>query len=247
MLYGFGDDGTDLGGHQLIGVDAIDIEDMAIIGGTAGDEVLLADIGDNRLKRTSIRLFRFPEPDPMLPGPITEVDVVEYTYPDGPHNAETLLVDEAARRVVIVTKEQQTDAGEPDVRGATLPSFVFDGPIDRDESGPIELRLIGMIDTPRLSAMTTSLFMHPASALGFGGVPTGGDVSMDGALVALRTYEAVWVWQRGDAQSVAEALGADPCEVTSVFEPQGEAIAFLDDTLLTLSEGTNPPIDQLGR
>lgn len=245
-LYGLGIDGTDLGSHPLVGVEAIDIEDIAIVSGESGDDVLLADIGDNGLRRESVRIFRFPEPHPSGPGPITEIDVREFTYPDGAHNAETLLVDEANRTVVIVTKEQQTSDGRPDARGATRPSFVFEGQLDAEGSGPIELRPVGTIDTPLLSATTTSLFMHPASVLGFGGVPTGGDVSIDGTRVAVRTYEAVWVWTRGDDESVAEVFAADPCEVTSAFEPQGEAIAFTDSAVITVGEGQNPPLHRLG-
>jgi hypothetical protein len=34
--------------------------------------------------------------------------------------------------------------------------------------------------------------------------------------------------------------------VTSEFEPQGEAVAFVDDGLLTLAEGVHPPPNRLG-
>ena len=190
------------------------------------------------------------EPDPGSLAPITEFEVLEYVYPDRPHNAETLLIDDANQRLVIVTKEQAPDAdGRPDRLGRTQPSFVFEGPLEdpAEGEGPIELTAVGSIDTPELETRTVSDTPHPATALGFGGVPTGGDVSPDGALVALRTYEAVWVWPREPGQRVAEAFGNEPCQVTSVPEAQGEAVAFVDDGLVTLGEGVNPPLNRLGK
>jgi hypothetical protein len=246
-VFGIGKDGGDMGFHPLADVGAVDVEDIAIAAGATGDDLFVADIGDNGLERRSIRIYRFPEPDPEQPGPITAVEVLEFAYPDGPHNSETVLVDSATNHVVIITKEQQLDGGMPDNFGRTLPSLVFEGAIDGHGAGPVELVHVGTIDMPALEAMNDSAGLSPASFLGFGGVPTGGDVSADGSLVALRTYEAVWLWDRRENQSVAEALLGAPCQVTVASERQGEAVAFLDDGLVTLAEGVNQPINGLAR
>jgi hypothetical protein len=245
-VFGIGEDGGDLGFHPLADVGAVDVEDIAIAAGATGDDLFVADIGDNGLERRSIRIYRFPEPAPGQPGPITGVEVLEFAYPDGPHNSETVLVDAATNHVVIVTKEQELDDGTPDNFGQTLPSLVFEGAVDGHGAGPVELVHVGTIDTPGLEAMNDSADLPPASFLGFGGVPTGGDVSADGSLVALRTYDAVWLWVRQEGQSVAEALMGIPCQVTAVRERQGEAVAFLGDGLVTLGEGANQPINGLG-
>ena len=244
-VFGVGENGVDLGFHPIAEVDAVDVEDIAIAAGATGDDLFFADIGDNGLSRDSIRVYRFPEPDPGVPGPITAVEVLEFAYPDGPHNSETVLVDAATNHVVIVTKEQELDDGTPDRFGRTLPSLVFEGAVNGHGAGPVELVLVGTIDMPGLEAMSDSADLSPASLLGFGGVPTGGDVSADGTLVALRTYDAVWLWARNEGQSVAEALLATPCQVTAASERQGEAVAFLGDGLVTLGEGRNQPINGL--
>lgn len=257
-VFAIGPDGSDLGFHSLP-VDAVDIEDMAIAGtdvnGGGGGVLYLADIGDNGEQRPSISVFRFAEPDPAVPGPIESVERFDFTYPDRPHNAETLLVDERNGRIVVVTKEQAArDDGRPDPLGSTEMSFVFEGILGAPspDGAPTTLTEVGIVDTLRLEELASNSNLHPSTIFGFGGVITGGDVSADGSFVALRTYEAVWVWSRGDEQSVAESVSREvfadePCQVVSISELQGEAIAFVGDELVTLGEGVQQPINRLGR
>ena len=101
-------DGTHLGVFTLQGVDAYDEEDMA-----ADDEFLyLGDIGDNGLIRETIVIYRFPEPLISLDQTPVDVVIEEYdtltlAYPDGPKDAETLLVDPTDSSIYIVTKSEQ--------------------------------------------------------------------------------------------------------------------------------------------
>ncbi len=245
-VFALGADGSDLGFHPVMVDGAIDVEDIAMRSGPDGDEILLGDIGDNEAVRPSIRIYRFAEPDPGVTAAVTDVEVLEFVYPDGPHNAEVLLVDDAGDRIVIVTKEQREVDGVPTGFGPTAPSFVFEGPLDGHEAGPVELIAAGTLDAPLLETRTVSPTQHPSTVLGFGGVPTGGDVTADGSLIALRTYEAIWVWDRPAGRSVAESLTSEPCQVQAAPERQGEAVAFLDGALLTVSEGVNPSLFRLG-
>ncbi len=245
-LFAIGADGADAGFHPLA-VDVVsDVEDIALISGAEHDEILLADIGDNDANRPLIRIHLFAEPDPTVaPSPITDVDVLEFVYPDRPHNAEVLLVDEANRQVVIVTKQQRAIEGVPSDFGATAPSSVFTGPIDGHVDRPIELTPAGTIDTLLLESRTVAVAPHLSTLLGFGGLPTAGDVSPDGSLIALRTYETVWVWPRLAGRTVAESLMSDPCQARISAEPQGEALTFRDGTLVTLSEGVDQDLFEL--
>ncbi len=244
-LFAVGTDGADLGVHTVAVDRATDIEDIAIISGPKGDDLLLADIGDNGANRSSIRIYRFVEPDPNVIAPITDVEVLEFVYPDRPHNAEVLLVDEAAGRIVVVTKEQRPVEGLPTEFGTTAPSLLFEGALDTRGDGPAQLAAAGTLDAPLLETRTVVSSLHPSSLVGFGGVPTGGDVAPDGTLIALRTYETIWVWHRPVGSSVAAALTGDPCQVPAAPERQGEAVGFLDGTLLTVSEGVNPSLFEL--
>jgi hypothetical protein len=77
---------------------------------------------------------------------------------------------------------------------------------------------------------------------------TGGDISPDGALIAIRTYGGVFIWPRADGETVAESLMGTPCEAPAAIEAQGEAIAFdaEGDAYFTVSEGAQPPLYRFG-
>lgn len=239
--------GSDLGAHPLAVDGAVDVEDIAIAEGPGGSSLLLGDIGDNGEERARVRIYRVAEPDPAAPGPVGDVEVLEFTYPDGPHNAETLLVDDVSGSIVIVTKEQEKRNGEPDALGAALPSTVFEGSLASQPDGPVELRPVGQIDVVALQERAERSPPHPAALIGVAGVPTGGDVSPDGTLVAIRTYSTVWLWQRDAGETVAEALLGEPCEVVVAFERQGEAVAFDAGGLATVGEGAGAPLHLIAR
>jgi hypothetical protein len=84
----------------LNGVDVVDPEDIAVT--TSGD-VILADIGDNAVVRSSVQLYRFPEPAANASS--TDATRIDLTYPDGPHNAEAFAVSSDGAVGLIFTKE----------------------------------------------------------------------------------------------------------------------------------------------
>src|ERR1019366_2690624 len=89
--------------YTLQGATAHDWEDMETGTDSAGRLVLyFGDIGDNASKRSEIDVYQVPEPR----GPSANMPWVRYRfhYPDGPHNAETLMVDPHTHRIYIATK-----------------------------------------------------------------------------------------------------------------------------------------------
>ncbi|QEC61057.1 hypothetical protein [Mucilaginibacter ginsenosidivorans] len=104
--------GGDKGTLTLTPVSDRDWEDIAVgPGPIAGKSyVYVAEIGDNDSKYKSVFVYRFAEPD--LTGKtlplrlnIDTVDILELKYPDGPRNAETLMVDPSTRDIYIASKE----------------------------------------------------------------------------------------------------------------------------------------------
>lgn len=211
--------GAAVGKVELPGVEPWDAEDIAVGPPEPGGEphIHLADIGDNTRSRDEIRVYRFVEPtDPQGALSPEAFDTLEATYPDGPHNAETLLLDPLSGDLFVVTK----DEGEPPA--------VFRWP-DPSAGGTAELEKVGELD---ISA-------HSLDAL-----VTGGDVTADGTGVVLRTYTSVLWWPRDPHRALGTAFDSDPCGLPSRLESQGEAIALTHrgDAYVTTSEGASEPI-----
>ena len=103
--------GCTIGVFTAPGVKATDWEDMAR---GPGSSLWLGDIGDNVAKLAEIAVHRFDEPavgastDGSGCPPATEQPVAAASYrlrfEDGPHDAETLLVDPRTSQVFIITK-----------------------------------------------------------------------------------------------------------------------------------------------
>jgi hypothetical protein len=90
VLYAITRNGTLLGKWRLLGTRLADWEDITY--DTDGN-LLLADIGDNRLWRRMVRVHRVREPDPKECEGTLTVDQTWYlTYPKGPRNAEAIFV-----------------------------------------------------------------------------------------------------------------------------------------------------------
>jgi len=91
-----------------------DFEDIAIGPGpdAGADYIYVGDIGDNDKRRHEIRIVRFAEPQLSEAGSsrieIESAEEFRLTYPDGPHNAEALIVDPSSGDTFIVTKERKS-------------------------------------------------------------------------------------------------------------------------------------------
>ena len=112
-VFAISTNGTLLGSYTIPSVFSGDIEDIAVGPGPLPDfqYIYLGDIGDNTASRESIRVFRVPEPSVYTnaaagPWYRTAVgsDVLTLRYPDGPFNAEALMVDPTTGDLFIATK-----------------------------------------------------------------------------------------------------------------------------------------------
>ena len=211
-----------LGEYALAGASAIDWEDIAVgPGPLAGTSyVYVADIGDNAKARSAILVYRVQEPTvpvgPVAPPPrtLTGVAALTFVYPDGPHDAEALIVDPSSGELFIVTKE------------ALGTAQVFRAPA-RLAAGSI-----------------TTLSQVATVSLGVGGAVTGADVTPAGDVVGLRTYFSVVLFPRPAGGSFAQSFAQPSCNGAVASEAQGEAIGFTRDGrgYVTASEGASPAL-----
>ncbi|MCP5033676.1 MAG: hypothetical protein GY939_17900 [Actinomycetia bacterium] len=237
-----GVDGANLGAFALPLDSSVDIEDIALVDGM----LYLADIGDNDQIRSEIAIYRFAEPDPSSPSPISEVETIRARYPDGAHDAEAFLIDPLSGQMIIIDKTFAISAGAggggllaPNPATVWVASPPFGSEVTLEQAGTIALDQLATLTS---APAATSL----AGQLGVGGLATGADVRADGELIAVRTYDTVWLFERSPGQSVADALAGQPCEAPTRPEEQGEAVGFLGDTsraFVTIAEGRAPTIN----
>ncbi|GAA1858454.1 hypothetical protein GCM10009836_43350 [Pseudonocardia ailaonensis] len=188
-------------------IDPFDAEDLAL--GPDGT-FWVADTGDNNRARETVALIAVP--------PRGEARLYRLTYPDGPHDAEAVVVG-ADGVPIVVTKEISG------VAGAYRPVGPLTGP------GPTPLMRAGSVGFARSD--TTG---GPIGALGAFTV-TGGATTADRSVMAVRTYTDAWLYRVPASGDLVAALQGTPVRVPLPEEPQGEAIAFTaDGTLLSGSE-----------
>ena len=88
---------------QVAGAENVDWEDIAAADGS----LYVGDIGDNAAQRSNVAVYRVPARSET--GAVT-AERQTLNYPDGPHDAEALLVDPSSRELVIVTKSLRGSA-----------------------------------------------------------------------------------------------------------------------------------------
>jgi hypothetical protein len=108
VAYGIGLDGK-VQGTLNFRAHPQDVEAVAVY----GDRLYVADIGDNSRQRSSVRVYFFK--NPSANGLTVTYHAYDFRYPDGPHNAETLLVDDSGR-LFIVTKGRKASIYEAPLR-----------------------------------------------------------------------------------------------------------------------------------
>lgn len=204
---------------RLADVTATDWEDLSGVG--TDDELFVGDIGDNAGDRSEVTVHQVTLPDPEVTGeatlPAEAVTTITLRYPDGPRDAEALIVDPVTRDLVIVHKRF---GGAAEVYRATEADW---------QDGEAELFRDGIVD----------LGSSPLDAV------TAADVTVDGQVVLVRTYGAVLAFPRRPEQSLGAALVENPpCDAASAIEVQGEAIAATPAGYVTISEGRRPRINR---
>ncbi|AQG80076.1 PE-PGRS family protein [Spirosoma montaniterrae] len=65
----------------------------------------IGDIGDNNAQTPIVQIYRLPEPA-NLQTPITQVERINFRYPDGPRDAEAMFVEPQTKDIYIVSKRE---------------------------------------------------------------------------------------------------------------------------------------------
>ena len=236
VAYGVGLDGT-VQGTLNYRAQPIDVEAIAV----HQDRLYIADIGDNNAERNSVRVFFFS--NPRANGLTVSYHAYDFRYPDGPHNAETLLVNDSGR-LFIVTKDDKEGA-------------VYAAPRKPERQGVNDLKKVGsappevtdgtfLPDVERIALLTyTSIDVVDASSYK---VVASADIPRQPqaeSLTMSMDRQSLLVGSEGKKSRVysvavpSEATptptpSEDPGSETDVPEDQADSIQNQKGTLLTL-------------
>lgn len=174
IFYAFDRTGKSYGRWTVPGATNIDWEDIAIgPSPQKGQWYLYAgDIGDNNRVRKEIVVYRVEEPKVGEAGACRKgcetraATAFHLTYPDGPHNAETLLVHPATGDVYVISKANSSDPA----------TTVYVARAKQLGAKTVTLLALATLDIP--DRLTKAIA---------GGL-TGGDISEDGRKLALCDY-----------------------------------------------------------
>lgn len=217
---------------------AVNVDWEDIENGPAEDgkpAIYIGDIGDNNRNRSNCVVYRIHEPEMDAGHTMQEIkselpDKFPFRYPDGPHNAETLLVHPKTGEMVIVTKEEDGNSG------------VYLFPMPLRPSIPVVLERVGTVTfkSQFLNGISSRLAMGERTA-------TGGDVSPDARSVIIRTYLLGYEWTIAPGKSIVQALKGTPRQLFLPPMRQGEAICYSVDskTVYMTSEGVHTPLYEL--
>ena len=169
VAYGLGLDGK-VQGTLNFRAQPVDVEAVAV----HDNRLYVGDIGDNTGSRSFVRVFYFN--NPRANGLTVSYHAYDFRYPDGPHNAETLLVNESGR-LFIVTKGRDgaiyAGPKKPDRQGinklkkvGSAPSDVTDGTFltGGDKIALLTYTTVTVLDASTYEVLASSPIPHQQQA-----------------------------------------------------------------------------------
>jgi len=234
VLYAFDRKGRSMGRWRIAGAEAFDWEDIAAgPGPQAGvSYIYIGDIGDNYSRRDHITVYRVAEPvitsddNSSKAGKqrTTEAsEAIRLKYPDGKHDAETLMVHPTTGDLYIITKDFRSVAGVYKLKApfntATVNTLVR----------------VSDVSVPNL----------------VGGLITGGDISPDGRRVVLCDYLSGYeISLADDAKDDFDKIWKQPiAKIELGPRKQGEGVCYSLDgnSIMATSEKRPTPLIEVKR
>jgi hypothetical protein len=204
--------GRNLGLVHIDGAENRDWEDIASFTLDDTAYLLVADFGDNDSKRKRVSLYVVEEPDPDS----DSIDVawqIDYNYPGGPRDAESLAVDAADRHVYVLSKR-------------TVPAELYRLPLDPTQEDVTTAAPVDVVDSlPQPSKRE----LRNAMSSGWGWQPTAMDFAPDGSSAIILTYDGVNYFQRGPGQTWPEALQGQAMHLALGKFKNAESITYSSD------------------
>jgi hypothetical protein len=232
FIYAVNGQGKKLGTWRVSGARNIDWEDIAAFKNNNGTCFLyIGEIGNNQLKRDEFVVYRVKEPrvygenkssskkDALL---TESAEAIKFSYADGPHNAETLMVHPQTGDIYILTK-QMSEA-----------SAIYKLAANYQKERSNKLEKIAEIIVPAIPD----------------GLLTGGDISPDGKRVVICDYFSAYeISLPTGAKNFDEIWKQAPAIVDLGEREIGEAVGYSADgnSIFATSEKRNSPVIEVRR
>lgn len=233
-LYLISNQGKELGRVLIKGCEAYDWEDCASFSLQGDKWLMAADSGDNdRIRENPVlRFIREPAASELSAGKTTLAELawsIHFSYPDGPHDCESVGVDAKNGLVYLVSKR-------------TIPHRLYSLQLAPGKDSSQKAKFIGelawLIPDEGLNAAIptpTGRFSHQ---------PTGLSFSQDGKMAALLTYGRVWLFEKEPMESWSESLLKEGSALEKNGLAQAEAVCVSADgkAIYVAGEGKNQPL-----
>ena len=201
---------------KVPGAEAKDWEDIADgpAPGRTGTHLYIADVGNNKLSRKELAVYRIPQPEFELPPegkePIEmeseKAQAIRFRYPDKPFDCEAIFVHPSTARLYLITKS------------------LFKARVFSCDAAPAE----------RPHVLVEEAVVEPRFLV------TAADLSADGRRLLVRTYLGVEEYRLPEGKPFAAIFSAPRRDLPRArWEIQGEAICHdhEDRDYLTVNEG----------
>jgi hypothetical protein len=210
VLYAIDGTGKDLGRVTIRDASNRDWEDLASFTLDGVPYLVAADIGDNEGQRKDVRLYVIEEPE-AGDDKVKPEWRIEFTYPEGPRDAESIAVDVENERVLVLTKRD-------------VPALLYSLPLQPGTKKRIDAERLGVVASLPQPSRSDLEFAKRANSWHW--QPTSMDISDDGTQAVVLTYGGVFLYPRSPGQGWLEALQEPPLVVSRSANRQAESIAF---------------------
>jgi hypothetical protein len=193
-----------------------DWEDLASFQIDDQPYLLIADIGDNQGRLHNAVLYVVAEPDLQLNSnpTLSPVARIEFRFPDGARDAESIAVDTQNDRILVLSKRD-------------IPAVLYELPLSLQSGDAIIAKRLGLVDS--IPQPTQDDLDNAVKRDNWNWQPTAMDISADGLAAVILTYDAVYYFERSSDQSWIDALRIPLRTVDISQYPEAEAIAFADN------------------
>jgi hypothetical protein len=236
-LFAIGTNGAALATCRIEKVRNVDWEDLASFRLAEVPYLLIADTGDNGGKREDCALLvvREPREKERAAGRTLDLPVawtLRFRYEDGPRDCESVAVDVAAGRVLLLSKR-------------TKPPVLYELPLLPGTTGAVQV-------ARRVIAVASMPPRVKSRRRGFWAQPTAMDIASDGTALAVLTYLDAYLYERRADEDWAQALRRAPQRIALPPEDDGilkqrEALCFADGSrrLYVTAEGRHAQVGRL--